>query len=72
MWFDGNWSKPDTDWKEDELYATIRKYQPEAMIVNNTGPVASGATRNPEIDSVTFEQARPEPMNRKYCEQIIA
>ncbi len=36
LWFDGNWSKPDADWKEKELYATIRKYQPEAIIVNNT------------------------------------
>ena len=25
------------NWQEDRLYSTIRKYQPEAMIINNTG-----------------------------------
>jgi len=46
LWFDGNWSKADADWKEDELYATIRKYQPEAIIINNTGlsPLVSKVT----------------------------
>ena len=42
LWFDGNWSKPDADWKLDDLYGTIRKYQPEAMIINNTGLHAKG------------------------------
>ncbi|MBO5652856.1 MAG: alpha-L-fucosidase, partial [Clostridia bacterium] len=37
LWFDGNWWRPHDDWHEDDLYATIRKYQPEAIIVNNTG-----------------------------------
>ena len=43
LWFDGNWAKPDADWKENELYAMIRRLQPEAMIVNNTGLEARGA-----------------------------
>lgn len=72
LWFDGNWSKPDADWKEDELYATIRKYQPEAMIINNTGLVARGKAGNPEIDSVTFEQGKPTPMNREGMEKYLA
>ena len=73
LWFDGNWSKPaGTDWHEDELYATIRKYQPEAIIVNNTGLGARGATGNIEIDSVTFEQGRPTPMNREGMPKYIA
>ena len=63
VWFDGNWSKPDADWKEDRLYGIIRRLQPEAMIINNTGLGAKGAIGNPEIDSVTFEQGRPTPMN---------
>ncbi|MBE7077407.1 MAG: alpha-L-fucosidase, partial [Clostridiales bacterium] len=42
IWFDGMWNKPDEDWEEDALYATIRKYQPEAMIINNTGLNALG------------------------------
>ena len=72
LWFDGNWSKPGADWKEDELYNTIRKYQPEAIIVNNTGLSARGSIGNPEIDSVTFEQGTPEPMNREGMPKYLA
>ena len=72
LWFDGNWSKKDVDWKEDELYATIRKYQPEAIIVNNTGLFERGKVGNPEIDSVTFEQGRPTPMNREGMPKYLA
>ncbi|MBQ6824052.1 MAG: alpha-L-fucosidase [Clostridia bacterium] len=72
LWFDGNWSKPDADWKEDELYATIRKYQPDAIIVNNTGLHARGEVGNPEIDSVTFEQGRPTPMDREGMPKYLA
>ena len=72
LWFDGNWSKPNADWKEDELYATIRKYQPDAIIVNNTGIFKRGALGNPEIDSVTFENGRPEPMNRDGMPKYLA
>ena len=59
LWFDGMWSKPDEDWQEDRLYATIRKYQPEAMIINNTGLDALGRVGHPELDSVTFERGKP-------------
>ncbi len=72
FWFDGNWSKKGADWKEDELYATIRKYQPEAIIVNNTGLEERGKTGNPEIDSVTYERGRPEPMDREGMPKYIA
>lgn len=59
FWFDGMWDKPNADWQEDRLYATIRKYQPEAMIINNTGLNALGQVGHPEIDSVTFERGKP-------------
>lgn len=72
LWFDGNWSKPDSDWKVDELYATIRKYQPEAMIINNTGLSDRGKIGNPEIDSVTFEQGTPTPMNREGMSKYVS
>lgn len=72
LWFDGNWSKPDADWKEDELYATIRKYQPEAMIINNTGLNHRGEPGNIEIDSVTFENGRPTPMDREGMKKYLA
>ena len=72
LWFDGNWSKPDADWKESELYGTIRKYQPEAMIINNTGLNQRGQVGHPEIDSVTFERGKPSPMNREGMSKYLA
>lgn len=69
FWFDGNWSK-DADWEEDALYGLIRKLQPDAMIINNTGLDKLGQTGHIEIDSVTFERGKPFPINgegaRKY------
>lgn len=72
FWFDGNWNKPDADWKLDELYGTIRRLQPEAMIINNTGLKERGELGHPEIDSVTFEQGRPEPMNREGMSKYVS
>ena len=72
LWFDGNWSKPDADWEEDKLYAVIRRHQPDAIIVNNTGLDARGRTGNIEIDSVTYEQGRPEPMDREGMSKYVA
>lgn len=59
FWFDGMWNKPNEDWQEDRLYGTIRKYQPEALIINNTGLSALGEVGHKEIDSVTFERGKP-------------
>ena len=72
LWFDGNWWKKDKDWEEDALYGMIRKHQPNAIIVNNTGTSARGAVGNPEIDSVTFEQGRPTPMDREGMPKYLA
>lgn len=64
IWFDGMWEKPDADWQEDRIYATIRKYQPEAMIINNTGLSAYGKIGHKELDSVTFERGNPAYVDR--------
>ena len=72
LWFDGNWSKPDSDWKLDDLYGTIRKYQPEAMIINNTGLLERGHVGHPEVDSVTFEQGKPTPLDREGMPKYIS
>ncbi len=72
LWFDGNWARPAGDWDEDGLYKTIRRHQPDALIVNNTGLDARGATGHPEIDSVTFEQGHPEPMHREGMPKYVA
>ena len=72
LWFDGMWDKPNEDWEEDALYATIRKHQPTAMIINNTGLNARGALGHIELDSVTFERGRPEPINKEGAPKYIA
>ncbi len=59
FWFDGMWNKPDADWQEDRIYGIIRKYQPDAMIINNTGLSECGKVGHPELDSVTFERGKP-------------
>lgn len=56
FWFDGMWNKWDADWQEDRLYGIIRKHQPTAMIINNTGLSKQGEVGHPQIDSVTFER----------------
>ncbi len=77
LWFDGSWSKPNDDWEEDLLYATIRKYQPKAMIINNTGIHECGKLGHKELDSVTFERGKPQfidkserPVASEMCQVI--
>ena len=72
FWFDGKWSKPDEDWEEDKLYSLIRSYQPDTMIINNTGLSARGELGNPQLDSVTFERGRPAPINLEGSSKYIA
>lgn len=70
--FDGKWSKKDADWREDELYATIRKYQPEALIINNSGLGDLDAVGHPELDVVTYEGSKPSPLNREGMSKYLA
>lgn len=72
IWFDGMWHKPTLDWQEDELYGMIRRYQPTAMIINNTGLSARGALGHIELDSVTFERGRPQNINTPDAPKYIA
>lgn len=59
FWFDGNWNKKDANWHLPELYGMIRKYQPDAIIINNTGLKNRGKVSDPEIDVVTYERGTP-------------
>lgn len=77
FWFDGWWNKPDADWQFDRLYATIRKYQPNTMIINNTGMYRRGKVGHIEVDSVTFERGNPtlverpeKPIAREMCQVL--
>ena len=75
LWFDGFWNKPTADWQFDRLYGMIRKHQPDAMIINNTGMSDMGTVGHSEIDSVTFERGKPHisdygerPVATEMCE----
>jgi len=72
FWFDGNWSRPDADWQVGELYGVIRKHQPGAVIVNNTGVDERGRGGHPEVDAVTFERGRPHPLDRNGAPKYVA
>ncbi len=74
FWFDGNWSKkePEGVWEEDKLYGMIRRLQPNAMIINNTGLGGHGKLGHPELDSVTFERGKPTPLNREGMEKYVS
>ena len=72
LWFDGMWNKKNADWEEDALYGLIRKYQPNAMIINNTGMGAMGELGHIELDSVTFERGAPKPINMEGSPKYIA
>ena len=72
IWFDGNWSRSDVNWHEDRLYKMIRSIQPEAMIINNTGMEARGNLGQSEIDAVTYERGRPEPMDRTGLRKYVS
>ena len=71
LWFDGMWNKPNDDWEEDALYGMIRKHQPDAMIINNTGLSARGELGHIELDAVTFERGRPSPINLEDSPKYI-
>lgn len=64
FWFDGWWDKKDADWEFDRLYGIIRHYQPDAMIINNTGLGLRGEISDPKIDCVTFERGKPTLVDR--------
>ncbi len=72
FWFDGNWDKKEADWKEDRLYKMIRRYQPEAMIINNTGLNQRGKVGVEEIDAVTFERGMAQPLDRTGRSKYIS
>jgi alpha-L-fucosidase len=72
IWFDGKWSKKEADWEEDAMYSMIRRYQPEAIIVNNTGLSELGALGHIELDSVTFERGKPKPLNLEGSPKYVA
>ena len=59
FWLDGNWSMPADSWELDSLYSMIRKYQPNAILINNTGLDEPGVMGHRELDCVTFEQGIP-------------
>lgn len=72
FWFDGTWSRRDADWREDRLYALIRKHHPETIIINNSGVGARGALGHPETDCITFESGLARPLDRSGHTKHVA
>ena len=72
FWLDGTWSRRQSDWKMDRLYAMIREHQPDAVIINNTGRRQPGELEHPEVDCVTFEQWMPKPTDRRGQPKYVA
>ena len=72
FWFDGMVKRPNDDWEQDALYQCIRKYQPDAMIINNTGIRDQGKLGHIEIDSVTFERGKPRQINLEGSPKYVA
>lgn len=72
FFFDGNWIKPKADWREDELYGMIRRYQPDAVIINNTGLHARGRAGSEYLDVVTFEQGNVRKIDRDGAKRYYA
>lgn len=72
LWFDGNWSRPDMDWKLDELYGMVRSHQPDAIIINNTGLYKPGQVVHPEIDAVTWENQSGKTLDRASHRKYFA
>ncbi len=72
LWFDGMCFHWDRDWEEDKLYSMIRKYQPDAMIINNTGMETRGKRGHIEIDTLTFEMDTPLNLNPDEAPKYLA
>ena len=72
IWFDGMWAYWENDWQEDKLYGMIRSYQPDAMIINNTGMHNMGQLGHIQLDSVTFERDNPQPLNMEGAPKYVA
>ena len=72
IWFDGHWSRKDLDWQEDRLYKMIRRLQPEALIINNSGLADPGKPGHRELDTVTFEQGLPKAIDHRGKPKYLA
>ncbi|MBE6930118.1 MAG: alpha-L-fucosidase [Ruminococcaceae bacterium] len=72
FWFDGNSTYRDADWKETRLYSMIRKYQPEAILLNNMGINSKGVVSHPDLDVIPYERGNPRPMNREGMPKYLA
>jgi len=72
FWFDGTWSRPDADWELDALYALVRRHQPEALILENSGAGRGGRMGHPQTDSLTYESEAPRPLDRRGHPKYLA
>lgn len=55
----------------DALYGVIRRHQPEALILNNTGIGNGGKLGHMEIDGVTFERGHASSLDREALGKYV-
>lgn len=72
FWFDGVWSQPDADWQLDALYGLVRRLQPEALILENSGAGRGGHVGHPEVDSLTYQGESPRALDRRGHPRYLA
>lgn len=60
LWLDGDWSRPLADWQMDLRGELFRHWQPEALLVTNTGWQRGGEVWHPSVDVVTYENCLPD------------
>jgi alpha-L-fucosidase len=72
FWFDGTWSPTDSDWELDELYALVRRHQPDALVLENSGAGRGGRVSHPEVDSLTYEREAARLPDRRGHPKYLA
>ncbi len=65
FWFDGSWSNQNINWHLEEIFAIIRKTQPQAIISNNGGIENQGELINKEIDCLVYERGSLQTISQK-------
>ncbi len=63
FWFDGTWYPKKLNWKLNEIFKIIRKYQPLATISNNGGLENPGEILDEEIDCIVYEKGQEKNKN---------
>ncbi len=77
FWLDGMWDKPYEAWPEERIYSTIKRLQPDAIIINNSGLSERRGVIHRELDCALLEcglsggvSGGRDNANRSYAKEI--